>query len=231
MGKFAIKPWLKLLSWLVAAIIVVLNVKLVFEELQVWISTASHPWMIEALVLPIVIALIIILFYLTVIPLIKQAKSKEAGYIHPPIATSKEFSKPLYQKILVALDFSKTDNGVVQHALSLAQKNSEYLFIHVVESAAALVFGDETEDFESISDEQRLENYAAFMREQGFQVQSKVGYGNPKILIPKMAEEFEAQLLVMGAHGHGWFKDIVFGTTIESVRHKVKIPVLIVRNN
>ncbi len=231
MGKFAIKPFMKFLSWLVALIIVVLNVKLVFEELHIWISTATHPWVIEIFVVPIAIVLIIILFYLTVIPLIKQVKSKEAGHIHPAIATAKELSKPLYQKILVALDFSKTDNGVIQHALSLAQKDSEYLFVHVVESAAALVFGDETEDLESVSDEQRLENYAESMRKQGFQIQLKVGYGNPKILIPKMAEEFNAQLLVMGAHGHGWFKDLVFGTTIESVRHKVKIPVLIVRNN
>ncbi len=231
MGKFAIKPWLKSLSWLVAGIIVVLNVKLVFEEIQDWISTASHPWIIEILVIPIVIGLIIVLFYLTVIPLIKQAKSKEAGNIHPHAATSKELSKPLYQKILVALDFSKTDDGVVQHALSLAQKNSEYLFVHIVESATALVFGDETEDLESVSDEQRLENFAASMREQGFKIQSKVGYGSPKTLIPKIAKEYDAQLLVMGAHGHGWFKDMVFGTTIESVRHKVKIPVLIVRSN
>ncbi|MBE0649816.1 MAG: Nramp family divalent metal transporter [Bacteroidales bacterium] len=231
MGKFAIKAVMKFLSWLVATIIVVLNVKLVFEELQDWISSASHPWIIEILVVPIVIALIIVLFYLTVIPLIKQAKSKEAGYIHPEIATAKEFSKPLYQRILVALDFSKTDDGVVQHALSLAQKDSEYLFVHIVESAAALVFGDETDDFESVSDEQRLENFAESMSKKGFRIQSQVGYGNPKTLIPKMAKEFDAQLLVMGAHGHGWFKDLVFGTTIESVRHKVQIPVLIVRNN
>lgn len=231
MGKFAIKPWLKTLSWLVAGIIVVLNAKLVLEEIQDWMSTTSHPWIIEFLVIPVVFALIIVLFYLAIIPLIKQAKSKEAGIIHPHISTAKEITKPLYQKILVALDFSKTDNGVVQHALSLAQKNSEYLFIHIVESAAALVFGDETEDLESITDEQRLENFAASMRKHGFQIQSKVGYGNPKTLIPKMVEEFDAQLLVMGAHGHGWFKDMVFGTTIESVRHKVKIPVLIVRNN
>jgi manganese transport protein len=31
----------------------------------------------------------------------------------------------------------------------------------------------------------------------------------------------------MGAHGHTTFKDIILGTTIDAVRHKVKMPVLV----
>jgi manganese transport protein len=37
------------------------------------------------------------------------------------------------------------------------------------------------------------------------------------------------QLLVMGAHGHAGLKDLVFGSTVDAVRHKVKIPILVVR--
>jgi manganese transport protein len=33
----------------------------------------------------------------------------------------------------------------------------------------------------------------------------------------------------MGAHGHGGLKDLIFGTTINSVRHKLRIPLLVVR--
>jgi len=33
----------------------------------------------------------------------------------------------------------------------------------------------------------------------------------------------------MGAHGHKGLKDLIFGTTVDSVRHKVNIPVLIIR--
>jgi manganese transport protein len=32
----------------------------------------------------------------------------------------------------------------------------------------------------------------------------------------------------MGAHGHTGIKDIIFGTTINGVRHKVNAPVLVV---
>jgi len=35
-------------------------------------------------------------------------------------------------------------------------------------------------------------------------------------------------MLVMGAHRHRGLKDYIFGETIESVRHELDIPVLIV---
>jgi len=41
--------------------------------------------------------------------------------------------------------------------------------------------------------------------------------------------ELRPDLIVMGAHGHKGLKDIIFGTTINALRHKVNIPLLIVR--
>ncbi len=231
MGKFVIKPWVKLISWVVAAVIVGLNVQLVFQQLHAWSRQATHPWAIQILVLPIVIFLLFLLFYLTILPIIKQAARRQTVTVHSEITALKQITRPTYQKVMVALDFSNTDEGVVQHALALGQKDTEYLFVHVVESATALVFGDENEDFEAVNDEQRLESLAKSIEAQGFQARAQVGHGNPKAMLPRIAEQFDAQLLVMGAHGHGWFKDMIFGTTIESVRHKVKIPVLIVRKS
>ena len=45
-----------------------------------------------------------------------------------------------------------------------------------------------------------------------------------------IVDAYEAKLLVMGGHRHQGWKDYIFGETIESVRHKVKIPVLIVNS-
>ena len=36
-------------------------------------------------------------------------------------------------------------------------------------------------------------------------------------------------LLLMGAHGHRGLKDILLGTTVDAVRHRVKVPVFIVQ--
>ena len=43
------------------------------------------------------------------------------------------------------------------------------------------------------------------------------------------AREIQPDLLVMGAHGHGGIKDLIFGNTINPVRHKLNIPILVVR--
>jgi manganese transport protein len=42
MGKFAIKPLTKTAGWLIAAIIVALNLKLVYESVQEWVSATDN---------------------------------------------------------------------------------------------------------------------------------------------------------------------------------------------
>jgi manganese transport protein len=43
-----------------------------------------------------------------------------------------------------------------------------------------------------------------------------------------MAQEEHCELIAMTSHGHRFFADILFGSTIETVRHKSAIPLLIV---
>ncbi len=229
MGKFAIKLPVKIAAWTIALVIVFLNMQLVFQEFSQWMSVSSHPLLLAFTFFPLILAMIFLLFYLTVLPALKKAKTDKTSFIHSGIPELRLVNKPLYQRIMVALDFSPADGAVMQHALALGNASTRFLFVHVVESAAALVFGDETDDLETIDDSKRLEEFVEKMNAMGFSATTEVGYGNPKVLLPEFAEAFDADLLIMGAHGHGWFQDLLFGTTIEKVRHKVKIPVLIVR--
>ncbi len=230
MGKFAIKLPVKIVSWSIATIIVGLNIQLVIEEISGWIQNSTHSWIIYLITIPFLLILGFVLIYIVVKPFIRHAKVKKAEtFVHKDISFPDLTEKPFYSKIVVALDFSFSDNSTVKHALAMGNKQTEYLFIHIVESAAAIVYGDETEDLEANSDEERLNSFSEKIANEGYNIISKVGYGNPKDLIPFYAKEFGANLIVMGAHGHGWFKDLIFGTTIEAVRHKVTIPVLIVR--
>jgi manganese transport protein len=229
MGKFAIKLPVKILSWLIALVIVGLNIQLVIEELRGWIAQSNHVVWIYILVIPLILGLSIVLFYLTIAPFVKQFKLKKEAFIHPTSDMLQDLSKPLFRRVMVALDFSHVDPDVVRHSLAFGVEGAEYLFVHIVESAAALVFGDETDDMEAETDEKRLEGFVTELQNMGYSVHLRVGYGSPKKKIPQFATDFDADMLVMGAHGHGWFKDLLFGTTIEKVRHKVKIPVMIVR--
>jgi manganese transport protein len=40
--------------------------------------------------------------------------------------------------------------------------------------------------------------------------------------------DLQPDLVVMASHGHSGIKDLIFGTTINSVRHRIKVPMLIV---
>lgn len=136
---------------------------------------------------------------------------------------------PDYQQIAVALDFSEADKKTLEHALHIGGKSAGYILIHAVETAGAWVMGSEIQDLETRSDVQHLEQYALQLREMGYSCEAFIGYGTAKKAIPLLVNEKGADLLVMGAHGHRALKDLIFGTTVEAVRHAVKIPVLIVR--
>ena len=52
---------------------------------------------------------------------------------------------------------------------------------------------------------------------------------SPQREIVRCAREIQPDLVIMGAHGHGGLKDLIFGTTINPVRHHLDMPILIVR--
>ena len=53
---------------------------------------------------------------------------------------------------------------------------------------------------------------------------------DPKQEIIRFARWLKPDLLIMGAHGHKGIQDIVFGQTINAVRHSLDVPLLIVRH-
>jgi manganese transport protein len=137
--------------------------------------------------------------------------------------------KPVYNRIAVCIDFSSVDTLSIRSAIGQGGAGASYLLIHIVETAGAMWYGSEIADHESSEDTNALKNYTEQVRAQGYHVEMKIGFGNPKKVIPEVATAFEADLLVMGAHGHNWVKDLAFGTTVDTVRHRIGIPVLIVR--
>jgi manganese transport protein len=127
----------------------------------------------------------------------------------------------------VALDYSEVDNKTLSYALKLANTQSRLVLIHIVESAAAKRSGHETQDAETLKDQQHLDNYAAFITEKGYNVLPILGYNNRVTEIAGICKEYSADLLVVGSHGHRGLKDFIYGETVNNLRHKVDIPVFI----
>ena len=95
-------------------------------------------------------------------------------------------------------------------------------------SLSAKVLESESDDLETRSDQQKLDDYVNLLREQGIKAQSFLGFKRRNKEIVRIVKETGADLLVIGAHGHKGIKDWLYGATIDAVRHQLNIPVLIV---
>ncbi|CAN5586612.1 Nramp family divalent metal transporter [soil metagenome] len=229
MKEFTIPLYVKILAWVSAVIIVGLNVKLVMQQLNEWLTTSENPQLLWLTVVPIVIAAALLLLYITFHPLLNKKVVRTPQLSHMALEHLKNLKVNTYQRIAVAIDFSNTDHKNISHALAQGGTHAKYLLIHIVETAGALMLGSDIKDFETGSDYENLQRYANELKQQGYDCDLKIGYGNPKRAIPASVNEFQSDLLVMGAHGHRGIKDLIFGTTVDAVRHRVKVPILIVQ--
>lgn len=228
MKEFAIKTWVKILAWLSAIVIVSLNVKLVIEEITQWSSTTSG-WYIYVLIIPLAILTGLFLLYIFAYPIYGRKKEPIHNVPHGDALEIGEVEKIAYKRIGIAIDFSANDRNTIRHALIQGGKHAKYYLIHVVETAAARYLGNTALDFETQSDAGNLEKYKANLAELGYHADGFIGFGGTAKAIADISNKNNLELLVMGAHGHKGLKDLIFGTTVDAVRHKVNIPVLIIR--
>ncbi len=228
MGEFAIKSWVKILAWLVASILVYLNANLVFDFAKAFLFGPT-PLFIKLLLVLCILFFFALLLYIIIFPMIQSKKKQERTALHGAAVELDWTTAAPIDRIAIAVDFTAGDANLIKSAISQAHAGTELILIHVVESVTASYFQEISDDEESRKDKERLELYAATLSEKGYQVQYVVGYKNRVKEIVRIVIATEAQLLVMGAHHHYGWKDYFFGETIESVRHKVKIPVFIVQ--
>lgn len=235
MGAYVIRPWMKTAAWATAGIIISLNIKLVIETIIGWIHSGTNVWLMYFVVIPLASGAGILLLYVAFSPLFKKIISSKGRIPH---AEATELSLPSdimlpaesrYKRIAVTVDFSFADSRAVKEALEQGGKNAAYVLIHIVETAGARLMNEDINDYETSSDTGSLKKYVDQLTHAGFKADMKLGYGNPKLSIPELVQEVQADLLVMGAHGHGAIMDLAYGTTLEAVRHSLKIPVMIVR--
>ena len=128
----------------------------------------------------------------------------------------------------MALDFSQNDQKLLSHALGQGTSDTSYILIHVVESVPARIYQNESDDLETEKDKEHLIFYTEQLKERGIQAEPLMGFGERAKEIVRLVKKGEADMLVIGAHGHAGIKDILYGETINTVRHELKIPVFIV---
>jgi manganese transport protein len=227
MGRFAIRLHVKLLAWLIAAVLIYLNVSMITNEItSAFQSNIKWGWKLLIIVACILFALLFLL--MTVLPVIKKQKSKDTLRMHPDAAILQHFNLPRLDCIAIALDFSNNDERLIAHALSQGNKLTRFFLLHIVESVSARTLGDVSDDYETRKDKEHMQSYVDQLQQLGYSVEGQLGYRNRIKEIIRLVTEANANMLVMGAHRHAGIMDYLYGETVERVRHKVKIPVLIV---
>ena len=227
MGNFTIGPITKGAAWLIAVILVTLNLRMVIGEAITYISNSNN-YLLIALILAGLFILVSLLATITFYPFFQRLRKSIPVAIHETTPSLDLQPMKRYERIAVALDFSQYDNKLLTHAISQGKKGSTIILIHIIESVTAKFYGNTSEDMESQQDEARLESYALQLRSEGYPAIARLGYESRNAAIVRITLEEKADILVMGAHGHSGMADILYGDTINRVRHQLRIPVLVV---
>ena len=227
MGSFAIKPIVQIAAWLITAILVYLNISMVAGEANnYFISSNNIFWKIVIIIAGL--AFVALLIISIVYPLLKRKRSQISIQLHPEAVSLQTLAIPSYKKIAVALDFSQNDQKLLSHALGQGNNDTSYALIHVVESVPARIYENESDDLETQKDKEHLAFYTQQLKERGIQAEAYIGFGVRAKEIVRAVKESNADMLVIGAHGHTGIRDIIYGETINTVRHELTIPVLVV---
>jgi manganese transport protein len=240
MGKHAIRGVMRVLAWLVVIVILALNVWLVAQVVGGWMALPGTGGLLaRILVIPFASAVGALLLWVAFHPWLVSAFGRRPARAPKAAGTGihRETELPPFSleppgpvtRVAIALDFSGREERLLQEALRfLAPGRPTIGLLHVVESPSARAFGHEVMDEETEDDARRLESIARSLRDLGYTVTTGLGAGDPVKELARLAESFGAELVILGGHGHRGLSDMVYGTTADALRHRVKISVLVI---
>lgn len=139
----------------------------------------------------------------------------------------------MYQRILVPLEHSPSDEAILRHVRELAALcRSAILLIHVADGWAARNMKPlQLRESEEIrKDREYIEQCCAQLRADGFEAESVLAGGEPAVEIAAAADRESCDLIAMAVHGHKGLQDVIYGQTANKVRHLTAVPVLMVRD-
>jgi manganese transport protein len=240
MGPFATPKWAQALAWLTAAVIVGLNSKLVLDKVAEWVGAAAATggrfgplpwsWCVAGALYAMVGAVAMLLAWVTFKPWLLPWRAWT-----PKPELELDWAQALRPHPLrtlgVALEHAPGDAEILNRALSLAHPGrTRLVLLHVADTPMTGVYGADTADQHTESDARYLAEIVRVLEQKGYDAQSLLLYGPDRAgqLVVQLRRE-PVDLLVVGSHGHGLVRDLLFGQTVDKVRHGLDIPMLIAR--
>jgi nucleotide-binding universal stress UspA family protein len=140
----------------------------------------------------------------------------------------------MYERILVPLENSAYDAAIVRHVCSLARiTGARVLLIHVADGWVARNIQQlKLRESEEMRDDRAyLERIAAQVCDEGIDAEAILAAGDPATEISETARREKCDLIAMATHGHGFVKDLVFGSVVYELRHLSVVPILLVHGS
>jgi nucleotide-binding universal stress UspA family protein len=140
------------------------------------------------------------------------------------------------ERILVATDFTEAADYAVDYAVELAKGLGASLTIVHAYEIPTISFPDGglvvTQELASRIIEvatEALRVTVARVADHGVRVVSVLREGHPRDAVPALADEIDAQLIVLGTHGRRGIARVLLGSTAENVIRTSLRPALVVR--
>ena len=138
----------------------------------------------------------------------------------------------MFHKILIALDHSKADAELISRVIQLARLTQAQILLLHVSTGWAAAWQEQlnlSDSPEMVEDRQYLERMGKEVQAQGIPVDLRHANGKTAEAILKTAREEKCDLITMATHGHRGLADIIYGETIDKVRHESEIPIFLIR--
>jgi nucleotide-binding universal stress UspA family protein len=137
---------------------------------------------------------------------------------------------PMYSHILIPLENSTADDAILQHIRPLASlTHARITIVHVADGFMARNQKRMGESEEMRQDWAYLQRIEGEFRAEGFEVRAILACGDPADNILEIAERDKCDLIAMSVHGHRFLSDIILGSVSSDIKHRTRIPVLLVR--
>jgi nucleotide-binding universal stress UspA family protein len=133
----------------------------------------------------------------------------------------------VYKKILVTMDCSPVDDAIVQHVVALArQNNAKVVLLHVVHSHTL-------DQHRTLHEKARtvLQAHIDTLQREGVDVSLVLRSGEPETEIVAEIEGQDYDLVAMATHGHTFMADMLLGSVSRELKHKLRVPLLLLRGD
>jgi len=156
---------------------------------------------------------------------------------HAPVPVLMVRSAPAEKPrvILAATDFSPGSRGALDEALALARTwEAKVVMVHVMEPVAHLygwaadLAGGDVYLAEPKELEPEWQKLLTQIDTSGVVCEHRTEKGEPALVIPELAKSLNADLVVVGTHGHSALAHVLLGSVAEGVARNCEVSVLTV---